>query len=312
MLLQDNERYVFECSLQMQPYPDNAPNIPLERCVPHLIQLINDGKAVYVYQKDTCSLRITDYEYSDGYLSLLLQIADKKASDPAFSDFDTGKTRTEKKRDNEGIAATAHLVIATKPSDEDFPNMYDAVLEEVSGVTKTVVSQALTKFFDEATDFDFINQDNGRKIRCRPRASLQSHPSHALSEMLKKGWVTGFSVVKNRADDRLDEYEGLSVEAEQLTIKVEKRSRAEKALEQIKRLQRFAIDSKYSKVIVKYLDSNRRHKSLSISAREDNIADKFFSKSDKITLETDIEQCQKRIHEEFDEKLCEKLAKMAI
>lgn len=311
MLLQDNERYVIECSLQMQPYPDNAPNMPLTACVPHLTQLIDDGNAVYVYQKDTCSLRITDYDHSDGYLTLLLQIADKKASDPAFSDFETGVTRTEKKRDNEGIAATAHLVISTTPSDEDFPNMYDAVLEEVSGVTKTVVSQALTKFFDEATDFDFVNPDSGKKIRCRPRISLQAHPSHALSEMLKKGWVTGFSVVKNRADDRLDEYEGLSVEAEQLTIKVEKRSRAQKALDQIKRLQRFAVESKYSKVIVKYLDSNKRHKSLSISAREENIADKFFSKSDKVTLETDIEQCQKTIHEEFDEKLCRKLAEMA-
>ena len=310
MLLQDNERYVNECSLVLSPYPDTAPIMNLEACAHHLCKHIDDKKAVYVYQKDTCSLRITDYDYSDGYLTLLLQVADKKASDPAFSHFETGITRTEKKRDNEGIASTAHLAIAVKPSDEDFPNIYDAVLEEVSGVTKTIVSQALTKFLDDATDFDFKSPDSGNIIKCRPKASLQAHPSHALSEMLKKGWVTGFSVVKNRTDDRLDEFDGLSVEAEHLTIKVEKRSRAEKAMEQIKKLQRFAISSKYSKIVVRYLDSNKRNKSLQISAREENIADKFFSKADKITLETDIEQCQKAIHEEFDRKLCEKLADM--
>ncbi|EGQ9248532.1 hypothetical protein F9H63_15115 [Vibrio parahaemolyticus] len=311
MHLQDNERYVNECSLELSPYPDNAPIMTLEDCAPHLCKLIDEKKAVYVFQKETCSLRITDYDYSDGYLTLLLQVADKKASDPAFSHFETGETRTEKKRENEGIASTAHLVISVKPNDNDFPNIYDAVLEEVSGVTKTIVSQALTKFLDDATDFDFKSPDSGKNIRCRPRASLQAHPSHALSEMLKKGWVTGFSVVKNRADDRLDEFEGMSVEAEHLTIKVEKRSRAEKALEQIRKLQRFAINSKYSKIVVRYLDSNKRNKSLQISAREENIADKFFSKADKIILESDIEQCQRKIHEEFDRKLCEKLVEMA-
>lgn len=311
MLLQDNERYIIECSLKLSPFPDNAPSMTLEQCAPYLTELIDEGKAVYVYQKEMCSLRIKDYDYSDGYLTLLLQLADKKASDPAFSHFETGETRTEKKRENEGIASTAHLVIAVKPGNEDFPNMYDAVLEEVSGITKTIVGQALTKFFDEATDFDFKSPDTGRKIRCRPKVELEAHPSHALGEMLKKGWVTGFSVVKTKADARMDEDSGLKVEEEQLKIKVEKRSRSEKAMQQIKQLLDFAVDNKYSKVVVRYLDANKRHKSLPISAREKNVADMFFSKSDKITLASNIKQCEDKIHEELDEKLCQKLAEMA-
>ncbi|ENM5837651.1 hypothetical protein NTE16_001798 [Vibrio mimicus] len=311
MQLQDNERYVNECSLRLSPIPENAPRMTLEQCVPYLVELINDGKAVYVFQKDTCSLRITDCDYSDGYLTLLLQLADKKASDPAFSHFDTGKTRTEKKRPNEGIAHTAHLTLAVTPSNETFPDQYDAILEEISGITKTIVGQALTKFLAEATDFDFKSPDSGRIIKCRPKADLEAHPSHALGEMLKKGWVTGFSVVKTKADARMDEDSGLSVEEEQLKIKVENKSRSQKALEQINHLLDYAVEHKYSKVVVRYLDSNKRNKSLQISARETNVADMFFSKSDKITLASDIKQCEESIHEEMNGKLREKLKEMA-
>jgi len=309
MLLLENERYVIECTLALKPFPASAPNMPLRECIPDLIKLIDSGKAMYPMKKGLASLRIQDYKIDDNHITLLLQYADSNVSDPSFSKLKTGQTRREKKRAGEGIATTAHLILNLDPTNESEPHFYEALLEEVSGINKTNISSAITKFLDECTNFHFKNGNKKESKPCRPRFILELNAGHALEKILSKGWVTGFSAIRHITDNKLDEHAEFKIEEERITIHSKKVS-GSKALEKIKKLAGIISDRSYSRLLVRHQDENKRQSTLNIDTREKDLATKIFSKSEKMILGDTIQQCEENIHGELQGKMATYLNKM--
>lgn len=309
MLLLENERYVIECNLMLTSIPVNAPHIPFSECIPSLILYIKDKKAFYSMRNERASIHIQDYKLTDDFLSLLLVYSDKDASDPSFSKFETGDTRTVKKEDGEGLAVSAHLVIGLIPPNDKKPYLYNVLLEEVPGINKGNVNSAMTKFLSECTDFEFIS-DKKKNLQCRPKFSLEVKAGHALTEMLSSGWVTGFSAVKHiDKNNKLDEDGELVIEEEKIVIKA-KKTKGKRAIEMIAKVNKLVGKKDYSSLYVKFVDDNKRQKTLNFNTRDENIGTKIFSKVEKIILADNMIQCEKCIHEELNGKMKTYITKM--
>ncbi|MBT1947825.1 hypothetical protein KKZ58_07920 [Enterobacter kobei] len=145
MLLGDNERFIIKCDVDLNPYPKEAPTMLLRNCVPTLFQLMKKKEAYYEINKGSSVIRLVEVKELSTHYRLLFQYANRDASDPAFANLKTGKSRIAKKDIDEGLGATLHMVIEKNAKSEYFPNTYTAVIEEVPGITRALLSQALTE-----------------------------------------------------------------------------------------------------------------------------------------------------------------------
>ncbi|EIO5098533.1 TPA: hypothetical protein ACVU38_003851 [Vibrio parahaemolyticus] len=315
MLLLETERFIIETTLALQPHPNDAPIMTLNECLPHLLELVDEDKAVYSMRHDRAQIRITDYtkweydEEGEGAITLLLQYTDSEASDPSFGNMDTGETRTVEKEEDEGLSVTAHLTVELQPAAKGMPNVYNAVLEEVNGINKTNINSALTSMLNDCTDFEFFDENVRRTKKCRPMARLDVNAGHKLEELVDKGFVAGFKAVKYKTENKLDEEGDLELLEESIVIG-SKRKRGKAAMELIKKAAQIANKQNFSRLMVRYQDDNKKSKTFNISTREENFANGLFGKSEKIILGDTIQQCESEVHEELSEKMVDYLIKM--
>ncbi|MEZ9319857.1 hypothetical protein AB4161_05695 [Vibrio sp. 10N.286.51.E5] len=317
MLLLETERFILETTFALNPYPVDAPIMTLEQCLPYLKLMIENDKAVYTMRRDTAQLRISDFSYSDyeeegkgkGAITLLLQYTDSRASNPSFGHMETGLTRTVVKEDGEGLSVTAHFTIEINPINEAMPTVHNAVLEEVGGITKTVINSALTSMLRECTNFEFRDENTGRTKKCRPQVKIDTNAGQKLEDIMKKGKISGFSAVKYKAENKMDEEGELEIQQEAIIIK-SPRKRGQPAIDLIKKVAKLTNAQNYSRLMVRYQDANNKQKSLNISTREEDFADGLFGKSERIILGDNIQQCEPEIHEELRGKMVNYLMKM--
>ena len=298
MILEDYGRYVIECDLELGRIPDDAPHMPLTQCLPYLLKMIDSGEAVYEFKKGEAVARILTYEMiPDESITLLFQLADKNASDPAFAQLDTGVSRVIRKGQGEGLAATAHLVISLESQSPAFPEIYSAVFEEVPGITRTLIGAVMTALFNEAVDFEFDRNKDGKRSRCkcRPRASLLPLSAQDLTECLKDGWLLGFSAVRKVKDQTLDEEGEITIEESRLVLKT-KKSGAQRAIDLVKKAANIINKKGYTDLRVMYEDENKRRKSIPINPKREDLQASVFVRSEYVHLPEKIEQCQDDIH----------------
>ncbi|MBQ4676136.1 hypothetical protein H9X88_24305 [Aeromonas hydrophila] len=305
MLLDDYSRYVIECELELGKIPKDAPDMPLRQCLPFFISLIDSGKAVYPFNNDRSVLRIVGYDASQkDALTLLFQLSDSDASDPAFAELATGKSRVVQKEDGEGVAATAHLVIALDPINKSFPDTYAAIFEEVPGITRTLISAGMTSFMAAAVSMEFERQNGSKKstVKCRPSILLVPLSGQSLSECLKDGWLLGFTVVQKSKNALLDEDGDLTLEETRLIIKTPK-SRSQRAMDLVKKAVEFVQKKEYTGLRLMYEDGDKRRKGIQLdSSRSDYLASSFV-KTEYVNLGDKIFLCQDSIHSELEGKM---------
>ena len=311
MLLDDYSRYVIDCELEMGRIPKDAPDMPLRKCLPFFIKLIDSGKAVYPFNNEKSVLRIISYDVSDpNALTLLFQLSDSGVSDPAFAKLATGESRVVKKGDGEGVAATAHLVIALDPINASFSDIYAAVFEEVPGVTKTLIGACMTSFMADAVSLEFerVNGSKRSTVKCRPSISLQPLAGQSISDCLKDGWLLGFTVVQKSKNAVLDDDGDLRVEETRLMIKTPK-TRAEKAMALVKKTVGHFQNTEYTGLRLMYEDGDKRRKGIQLDARRDDYLASSFVRTEHVVLSEQILHCQDSIHPDLNHKMLKILKK---
>lgn len=311
MLLEDYSRYVIECELEMARIPKDAPSMPLSKCLPHLIRLIDDDEAVYEYKNGSAVVRILTYDITTpNVVTLLFQLIDQDASDPAFGKLATGKSRTVAKEEDEGMAATAHLTVSLQPINESFPDTYAAVFEEVPGITKTLIGSCMTSFFHDALDLEFerIRGDKSSTVKCRPSVSLMPLSEQNLSDCFNDGWLLGFSVVRKVKGAVLDEDGDLRVEESRLLIKT-KKSRSTRAMELVKKAVAYAKKEEYTGLRIMYEDGDKRKKTLPLNPKRQDLFASTFVKTEYVPLSDKIALCQEDMHDDLNKKMKRILAK---
>lgn len=310
MLLLEYQRFALECSMILNKTPEDAPKIKLENILLPLKKYIDEKKAIHTTMGGRKTFIIREMHIDDHKIVFLMQYADMDATDPSFTNIGTGTTRTETKKEGEGISVSAHLVLSRSPQSVLRDVVHDAILEEVPGLSKTVLKAGLNAILHECTALEFEHPESNRILKCRPLIGLDYNAGEKLEDLLKHGSVTGFVATRASAIDKLDEDGELFVSQERMEIRV-KKSRGQKAIDMIKKARDAVQGREYTRLMIRYEGDDKRTKSLEVQTREQNIAEKFFAKNYKIDVEHKVEQCQDTIHIELVDKMVLLLNKMA-
>lgn len=103
------------------------------------MKYVENGKA---------SIGICDYKKSptNETVTMLIQYADGDVTDPTFLHMKKRSLRKEPKKDGEGVAVSAHVVISTKPHDV-LGLFYRVLVEEVPGLRRSKIAPFLKSEF---------------------------------------------------------------------------------------------------------------------------------------------------------------------
>jgi len=283
----------------------------LKNCIPTLFTLKKNADAFYEINKGRSVIRLVDVQETTSDYRLLFQYANRDASDPAFANLKTGESRIAKKDEDEGLGATLHMVIEKVSKNESFPNTYTAVIEEVPGITRALLSQALTAFFKHC-GFTFKKPDGKKDLVCRPLVNIDFHASSTLEKTLSTGYLAGITAVRKVSKDSLDEQGLIRVDEEILKIST-KFKRGEGAVKAVKQAYDKLRGMGYGTMRITYKDANRRTGTDSFSLSTDRslkeLATAQLAQRDKAILATSIDVCQERMHPELLGKMANFLVK---
>ncbi|PHZ28058.1 hypothetical protein CS533_07315 [Yersinia bercovieri] len=301
MLLGDNERYIIKCQVNLKRFPDEAPNMPLSTCVPHLRALFLKDEVVYETNKGSSVIRILALQDEPSHLKLLFQYANKDASDPAFANLKTGATRIEKKQNDEGLGASAHLIIRKTPTDPAFPNSYTAILEEIPGITRGLVANAMTAFLKE-TGFSYQRKDSKKDLKCRPIVEIEFLASTTLEKSLSTGYLCGLTAIRYKKENSLDDDGLVKVDEEILKLSTVFK-RGEGAIKAIKVAYDKLRGMHYSTLRISHRDENKRVTTDNVSIDKERsieeLATAQLAQRERIILATSIDVCQTTFHAEL-------------
>lgn len=305
MLLGDNERFIIKCDFDLQPFPEGAPAMHLKNCMPTLSRLVKEDKASYEINKGRSAVRLLKVEEHTQHYLMLVQYANMDASDPAFANVKTGESRVAKKQLDEGLGVTCHIVIRKEPISEVFPNTYTAVIEEIPGITRALLAQALTSWFKEA-NFTFKKPDGKKDLICRPIVNIDFQASQTLEKTLSTGYLAGITAIRHVASNSMDEEGLVTIEEEILKITT-KFKRGEQAVKAIKVAYDKLRGMNYSVMRISYRDSNKRTgtDSLKLDAERSlkELATAQLANRDKVILAVSIGVCQTTFHDELASKM---------
>lgn len=317
MLLGDFDRYVVECEMELARAPKDAPSMPVSDTMKAVQNLFKSGKAKYSIGDGKSTVRIVDMKRSEsnGHTSILFQYANSNASDPHFANKLTGESRKADRSDDEAPAVTCHVCISHTPRDEHlFPDLYRMFVEEVPGLTKSLMASALTWMIHESTDYSFIRNDGKkqREISCRPIISINPYASKTLQDSLKTGTLTGMTAIRYKNNKKLDEEGDITVIQETMVLSFQSTT-GQKAINLVKKASDYARGMEYSNLKLTRKDKNKRVVSdeidVSYEKSIEDIADTIFAQKEKIILSTKIETCESKLHSQLTGKMLDLLLK---
>lgn len=317
MLLGDFDRYIVECEMELSRAPKDSPSMPATDILKAVETLFKAKKAIYSISDGKSTVRIVDMlrNEEEGYTIILFQYANSNASDPHFANKITGVSRKANRAVDEAPAVTSHVCIRHTPRDKDlFPDLYKTLVEEVPGLTKSLIASALTWMIFESTDYSFTRNDGKkpREIKCRPIVSISPYASRTLSESLATGTLLGMTAVRYKNNKKLDEDGEISITQETMVLSI-KNSTGQKAVNLIKKASDLVRGMEYSDLKLTRKDRNKRVVSdeidISYEKSIEDIADTIFAEKEKIFLSAKIEICETKIHTELAGKMVSSLLK---
>jgi len=134
----------------------------------------------------------------------LVNLSDRDAGDPIFSDPEIDSHRVVRRKGNEGIEGSAHIVINLESVR---PDTYAVVIESSAGLSSSRLSQFLGLYVRKAKKqfpSDFMATDpsgemdengNFKKIPIMVRLDLLGQPSEQLIRDINEGTLTGLEVI---------------------------------------------------------------------------------------------------------------------
>ncbi|PNM24628.1 hypothetical protein A6J66_010805 [Yersinia enterocolitica] len=311
MLLGNYDRYVVQCEVELGRTPKDAPTMPASDALLAVQAMFKANKAIYSIGAGKSTVRIVDMKRDDakGHTTILFQYANSEASDPHFANKKTGESRKADRADDEAPAITCHICIKHTPHNAElFPDLYKAIVEEVPGLTKSLISSALTWMISESTNYTFERKEGNksREIKCRPIINITPYASKTLQESLKTGVLTGMTAVRYKNNKKLDEDGDIHVIQETMILAF-KKTRGQKAIDLVKKASDLVRGMEYSNLKLTRKDQNKRVISdeidVSYEKSIEDIADTIFSEKEKIILTDIIEMCQKQIHAQLATKM---------
>lgn len=303
-MINNKERWVYFYDYKFTPYPKGSNNIPLKDLLSGLETLVDNNEAVKFYNHMTSALRITSMDVTDEKtITLLIQLADKNISDPAFSDIEKGNLRVVEKAIGEGVAITAHIIISCEPYMNR--NIYLVTIEKVPGINSARIASFLTAIFKIIRNNENIRvKDEKGKNRIHfPQITASGHTSESLKSDLEHGTLRGFEFISydTSENDGFDEETYLKPRERSLKIGVSRFESGEAAWKIIKSAANVFNKNNYDRmrVNVRKEESDRW-----VEADVNDLESTAFVRHEKISLENEIKsQCLSDINNEVKEAI---------
>jgi hypothetical protein len=184
--MQSSERrWAYYYDFHLKPFPEDAPVFELEDILGKVEDTWKKGNAVHQYRNKELTVRVKDFQKIKDFALLLINVSDIKATDPAFSNVETGAVRIEQKLDKEGIGAACHIIFS-RESINGKKGWHLSIIEEVVGIPKSTIEQFLTHLFKIScsTNYKKLGSKSKDSNVCRPMAVFNGHASSSLKDSL--------------------------------------------------------------------------------------------------------------------------------
>jgi len=307
-MLKSNLRWIQYHDLTLDPTPGDAPLIAMDELIEPLRKFYQAGNAKYYLNNDTAVCRIVDFCYDTerGVLILLLQLADKNISEQAYVDLETGKIRTETKKDGEGVGYSAHVMITLdKSAGRD---SYIFLLERVPGLYKSRIERFMTKLFSHIHEKKFLDARDQEKSY-RPLARLAAYPSKSLLEALETGELKEITLIERKViDGAMDDAPYAEEKTLRTTIKVVPQRTFQARREAVSAWIRIGKSRNAEKLRVKFRAPNANNdSSAEVDLDDENVDIGYFTRQEKVEFQEKMSTCESTIHNGIIERMFELL-----
>lgn len=290
-MLRNDERWVvyMEASFRWSHHeaPDSLLNLDGLRKI--LLSAVNTEVAIQALEEDDDNEAIvldsvsTHPKTKPKFLVLLFSYVNRKGADPGFKDIKTRKSRVETKKGDEGVAASAHLLVSLRGKKKGNKIYYPALIEDVTGLGKTKMQQAVTKIIRRKKNFSFSDGDGGKRSAL-PTFEMSGLDDEQVTEDASKGRLGYFVLIKERRDKPLfDESVDAVVTREE--IKLKPSDTAVKGLKaKLVKLAKAASGRGYDKVRVQYVREDGKNRSITFGTHREDSEDFLIKRIEKIKL----------------------------
>lgn len=314
-------RWAYFYDFHLKPFPDDAPDFEFEEVLNKIEHTWKSGNAVHQYRNKELTVRVKDFQKVKGFALLLINVSDIKATDPAFSNVETGDVRVEQKLDNEGIGAACHIIFS-RDSINGKKGWHLSIIEEVVGIPKSIIEQFLTHLFREicATNYNKPGSKSKKGNVCRPMAIFNGHASSTLKDSLTHSSLQGITLLNHNEGKFIDDDKELLMSEQVIKLKVTGTPSGNQAVDLIKKATAYGKKQSYDEVRVQYTEvvaeetkkdnkgevktrQIKKQRTVPFSSKEVDIANLLFTKSELIELKKEIGQCENKIHTELANKM---------
>ncbi|MCW9731943.1 hypothetical protein L5B97_00305 [Avibacterium sp. 20-15] len=195
ILIKENERYTYGCEVYVKSKNDENFKIPMAE----VVNIILKQYRLITYKKNRGNLAYRLLKaslYKEQYLILFFQFSNLDGSDPAFANLTTGKSRIIRKNQGEGVACSAHFIIDLKSDSPQYPNRFNAILEDMQGLSRSAIRGYLNHV---VRNLKIQDQQDKNKIH-QPKFDITFLAKNDFQTQLKEGKIT--SIIAFREEIR--------------------------------------------------------------------------------------------------------------
>jgi len=282
------------------------------------------GKNYFLYSRANGDLtfraRDLDIKESDGVVVFLVESSNLNAPDSASSNIKTGDLRVHAKKEDEGGALAAHLVISLTEN-KKVPNTYLMFIEEVRGLPHRFIALFLNSLLrkllkQDSKMFPYKDQtgardSNGEIITrfSKPSILLKGHISNEILSEIDAGEISLVMLEDAKAkegvgDDRSFEYKNSVIK---IAVKDDfpKNGKLMNLTKRLKSYIGFEIN-KTSNARVVFVDDSDTQKSVKFDPRSGELVDLHYIKRARVT-NLDLATSATKIVESLSSKMIEEM-----
>lgn len=207
--MKKTERLVFfyDLSISASSRTFDAPKPISVRKAFELMQLVPEDQRNRELSKGREFLYVSDWDWTDSTISILINKSDKGISDPVFTIPKEKKRRTAEKQEEEGQDFSVHMIVQLPDNDLD-PAL--VIIEYCAGLGAFVVQRLLNHILNDAkklspNDFEQLHPDgaldnNGKpkKYNVTFKCELDGHISDDLKYDLDHGKVQSIELITDK------------------------------------------------------------------------------------------------------------------
>ncbi len=313
MLLDPHSRFFVRHELRFRAQRDQGPALPF-RDARHLdvedalkAAMDADKASLVLRNQDVVRLTALQVRPRDHMAVLLFRRADPAAAAPVFENQRTRKLRKSDKRDDESVTVSAHLFVHLQEKEGVTHPTYDAILEEVPGLSRTYIQVLIGDILREVK---YTWTDH----RKRPRETysiveLNGVKSDSIGQAMNNSAVPYVTLVRPGSVAGLDSEH---VQPRDETMKLFITAEPSETVAVLRKIKAWALGSqrghgKWKDVRVQIDMPERRSRIVSI-ARDIDAADILFLRSEPVNVPTPMLAATEVINEELVAKAKEMFA----